>query len=148
MDSQVKVVGADIAYNQDCGTSGLSLRAGLTFYANEADVYKGLTFSVRKKIKGPVQPFVGLGVFGGEGFFDHSKLANHDGIDNDNDGVIDEPGEMETTKSLSVYAYPELGFIVEHEGFGFTMSARQYWGLGDGAQNAVVYNIGWIYVFK
>ena len=88
----------------------LSSRAGLSILASESadDIFSGGDLGVRYNFFGQgFSPFVGLGLFAG---WPPEEEAEHDAIDNDDDGYIDESGEKEEMKSPLVSVYPELGF--------------------------------------
>lgn len=90
--------------------SGASIRGGLSFYTTDEkrDLLTGAELGMRFHMGSTVAPFIGIG-----GFVCSSEErvhADNDGIDNDNDGVIDEAGETKNqVKDFIAGIYPEVG---------------------------------------
>jgi len=88
----------------------LSLSGGLSFLASEdlADLFTGLNVGARLNTPGPLQAFIGLGVF--LGYSKERASADNDWIDNDDDGFTDEYGEeKEIIDNVLGSIYPEAG---------------------------------------
>ena len=83
----------------------LEARGGLMGVAGtgDANLFGGLTAGLRIQTPSRLAPFAGVGAFLGGG----ERDATDDGIDNDNDCCIDEPGEDEDEYFASVF--PEVG---------------------------------------
>lgn len=89
-------------------TSYLTGRASLTGMVNDEDWYTGVDTGLRLQSPSRLAPFVGVGLFGGGA--KETVLADDDGIDNDDDGSIDERREKDTRFSGGLAAiYPEVG---------------------------------------
>lgn len=88
----------------------LSLRVGLALLASESfeDVFAGGNLGARYNFGKRFSPFIGFGVFAG--YSEETLSAEDDGIDNDEDGYIDESGEKkEVVDNVIGSIYPELG---------------------------------------
>ncbi len=96
-------------------TSWLTGRAALSGYYGDDEGFLGLEVGARLQTPTRVAPFVGVGTF--QGASRGVELADHDGLDNDDDWWIDEPGEDRSTvdRFLSV-VYPEVGAHVWIDG--------------------------------
>ena len=89
-------------------TSFLTGRVSLLGMVNDDDFFYGIDSGLRLQTPTRLAPFVGVGVFGG--LADEDVLADMDGIDNNDDGIIDEQGEESSRVSDSLAAiYPEVG---------------------------------------
>ncbi|MDA7977492.1 MAG: hypothetical protein MPJ50_01825 [Pirellulales bacterium] len=85
-------------------------RASFAWLTNSAadDSFLGVNLGARVQTPSRVAPFAGLGVFGG--YSEFSEVADSDGIDNDDNGFIDERGEEKESVDGALGAvYPELG---------------------------------------
>ena len=85
----------------------LEARGGLAGLVHDGDELKlsgGLSGSMRVQTPTRLAPFAGLGVYGG---WAGLKSAEDDGIDNDDNGWIDERGE--TANAFTVAVFPEVG---------------------------------------
>jgi hypothetical protein len=83
-------------------------RAALAGYVGPDDVYGGLDIGARLQTPTRIAPFVGIGAF--NGFSTGEERADDDGIDNDDDGLVDERREKRTTYDGWLSAiYPEVG---------------------------------------
>ena len=89
-------------------TSWLTGRAALAGYYGDSEGYGGADLGARLQTPTRIAPFVGIGTF--QGFSRGVRLADEDGLDNDNDGRLDEKGETDgyIDGFLSV-VYPEFG---------------------------------------
>lgn len=90
----------------------VSLRGSLATYIGETDGntegYGGLDMGIRFQTPSRIAPFVGVGIF--NGISKGTESANGDGIDNDDDGAIDERSERRSTVDGWMTAvYPEVG---------------------------------------
>lgn len=136
-EADSRVVGADLAYQTCAGRFG-SLRMGLSYYADDKFIYKGVTGAARFSFGSTVAPFVGAGLLAGTA--ERDVDASQDGVDNNGNGYIDEPYEKDTEYEASGFLYPEAGVSVQVGGAGFTVSARRYYGAefsGD-----LIYSVG------
>jgi hypothetical protein len=88
-------------------------------YDAERPVFGGVSVGLRTALAVPLSPYVGLGVYVGEN--EKEVPASHDKIDNDNNGLIDEPGEMRADNLLMTAIYPEVGWRLK---LGETFSLR------------------------
>lgn len=94
----------------------LTLRGSLATYIGESDDggtegYGGLDLGIRFQTPSRIAPFVGVGIF--NGISRGTESANGDGIDNDDDGAIDERNERRSTVDGWLTAiYPEVGLHV------------------------------------
>ncbi|TWT83474.1 hypothetical protein CA13_49390 [Planctomycetes bacterium CA13] len=89
-------------------TSYFTNRIGAVAAANDDDVYLGVETGIRLQAPTRLAPFVGLGLFAG--YAEETRLADNDGVDNDDNGWIDERGEEEDHFSGALAAvYPEIG---------------------------------------
>lgn len=89
-------------------TSYLTSRIGIIGAINDNDGYIGAETGLRLQTPTRLAPFVGAGLFGG--FASQSVPANNDGIDNDQDKIIDEFDEEQFRLSGSLIGvYPEIG---------------------------------------
>ncbi|MDB4614133.1 hypothetical protein OAH18_00445 [bacterium] len=90
----------------------VTLRGSLACYIGEkagnTEGYGGLDLGVRFQTPTRIAPFVGVGLF--NGFSKGTEAARGDGIDNDDDGFIDERNERKSTVDGWMTAvYPEVG---------------------------------------
>jgi len=70
--------------------------------------FAGVDIRARLQAPSRLAPFIGLGMFNGasRGEID----ATNDRTDNDDDGIVDEPGEKDwTLDAYTIAAYPEFG---------------------------------------
>ncbi len=75
---------------------------------NAGDFRIGGNLGTRLQTPTRIAPFVGLGLFGG--YSQEKVFAEDDRIDNDEDGLVDEPGEVEwELDDILLAAYPEVG---------------------------------------
>lgn len=77
-------------------------------YDKQDPVFGGVSVGMRTNVPLAFAPYLGAGVYVGQNEFE--VPAGHDGIDNDEDGVKDEPGEMATDNHLIAAVYPEAGW--------------------------------------
>lgn len=85
-------------------------RTSLSLFSAGAgdDTFFGLDLGTRLQVPARLAPFVGAGVY--VGFAEEEVLADHDRIDNNEDGFIDEYGETRDRMSGAFASiYPELG---------------------------------------
>lgn len=104
------VVAGDIGIEHFDVSDHVSVRGGLSFYATDEkpDVLTGFDLGLRLHAGAPISPFIGVGLFAGSS--EQEVPAENDGIDNNNDGFIDERGETETVvKDVMAAFYPEAG---------------------------------------
>ncbi len=124
-EQDIQLVGVDASLSR-CLDRYIEVRGGLSYYADSEFLYKGVTGSWRFRFGRAVSPYVGVGVLAG--FGEKEVEANNDGIDNDDDGFVDEADEEKTLYDASIYAYPEVGLEVMANGYGLMLSARKYYG--------------------
>lgn len=136
-EADSRVVGADLAYQSCAGRFG-SLRMGLSYYADDEFIYKGVTGAARFLFGSTVAPFVGVGLLAGTA--ERDLDASLDGVDNNGNGTIDEPYEKDTEYEASGFLYPEAGVSVQVGGAGFTVSARRYYGAAFSGD--LIYSVG------
>lgn len=88
-------------------TSFLSQRVGLLGYASQDEGYIGIDSGLRLQTPTRLAPFVGAGgLIGGS----RTVQTTPDGIDNDLDDFVDEPGEKASQiDHFLVAIYPEVG---------------------------------------
>lgn len=92
----------------------LSFRVGIACLASESfeDFFVGGTSGIRVNLfrKGSIiTPFVGVGIFGG--YSKNKVKADDDGVDNDDDGEVDESGEEDDViDDVIATIFPEAGF--------------------------------------
>ena len=87
--------------------SWLSQRLGFASYFSEEDGYLGLETSVRAQLPTRIAPFVGVGAIAG---VSRTVSDQPDGLDNDDDLLTDEPGELASSVDHVLGAvYPEAG---------------------------------------
>ncbi len=86
----------------------LTTRAALSVYYGDDEGFAGGDIGARLQTPTRIAPFVGIGTF--QGFSRGIRLADEDGLDNDDDGRWDEKGETDGYLDgfLSV-VYPEVG---------------------------------------
>lgn len=124
-ESESRIVGIDITYS-DCLNSYSNFRYGLSYYANDEFLYQGVTGAFRLSYGGMVSPYVSAGLLAGTA--ERSVVAEEDGLDNDGDNFIDEPGEEETFRDSNFFLYPEIGVAIYSKKIGLSLSARRYYG--------------------
>ncbi len=78
--------------------------SGLVHETGDHPLSGGMIGSARLQVPSRFAPFVGLGVYGG---WAGLESAEDDGIDNDDDTFVDEPGENDSAFALAVF--PEIG---------------------------------------
>ncbi len=89
-------------------TSWLSSRFALAVYGGDGEGRLGADLGARVQTPSRVAPFAGVGMF--LGARPHKDLADMDGLDNDDDGWIDEHGEDEwDLDNWLIAVYPEVG---------------------------------------
>ena len=91
----------------------ISVRGSLAFLLLEEndEILLGVNGGVRYNFGERFSPFVGLGMFVGSS--EEETPAEDDNIDNDNDGSIDEDGEViSETKDEMASIYPEAGLHI------------------------------------
>jgi len=108
--------------------NNLTLRAGLAMIASESfdDLFTGITTGARYAFDSPLTPFVGFGVFGG--YSKETVSATNDGVDNNNNGLVDEWGESDSRISaVLLSAYPEVGVhLWAGDNMRMTFSGKYY----------------------
>lgn len=88
-------------------------------YDAVAPVFGGVSIGLRTAWDVPLSPYLGAGIYVGEN--EKEISASKDNIDNDNDGFVDEAGEMTADNQLMTAIYPEVGWRIK---FGDTVALR------------------------
>lgn len=89
-------------------SSWTSVRASLVATRGDGEGRFGIDLGTRMQTPTRIAPFAGVGMF--LGARPHKELADMDGIDNDDDGTIDEFGEKSWDfDNWLVSVYPEVG---------------------------------------
>ena len=89
-------------------TDSISGRLGFAFFSSEqTELHGGLELGLRANFGATISPFIGAGLFLGQ--WTETIEANNDGIDNDDDYLIDEGDEEVEEVDYLVAAYPEAG---------------------------------------
>jgi hypothetical protein len=105
----------------------LEVGGGLTGVAGTgaSSAFVGPELRTRLVLPARVSPFVGVGAYAGVNWFD--EPAENDGIDNDDDLFVDEPGEKKDSVNGFLAVYPEVGAHLWANGtWRLTGSARYY----------------------
>ena len=90
------------------GTSWLTGRGALSGYYGHDEGFLGADLGFRLQTPTRIAPFVGVGTF--QGISRGVRLADEDGLDNDDDGRWDEKGETDGyIDGLLSVVYPEVG---------------------------------------
>ena len=106
-DADEPFVGAELG-TEAYATSWLTARAALATSIGDNEGYLGLDAGLRLQTPTRVAPFVGIGMF--HGASRGVELADWDGLDNDDDGLLDERGETKSGVDDWLSAvYPEVG---------------------------------------
>jgi hypothetical protein len=88
----------------------ISFKGCLSFLGSEGfnDIFGGADIGLRCGLGTRFSPFIGFGAFAG--YSEVTVSAQNDGIDNDNNGFIDEGGETkDVIKDTIASIYPETG---------------------------------------
>lgn len=130
----------------------LSIRGGIAFLASERfdDVFSGANLGVRLNLfsqKAVVSPFIGMGLFAG--YTKEEEGAEDDGIDNDDDGTIDESGEKkEIIEDVIGTVYPEVGIHIWASPTSRLTFSGKYNMTTEGRENDFwIYNMGFAFKF-
>ncbi|MBU1172749.1 MAG: hypothetical protein KKD44_24590 [Proteobacteria bacterium] len=130
----------------------LSLRGGIAFLASERfdDVFSGASAGFRLNLFAPkarVSPFIGMGIFAG--YTKEEEPAEDDGLDNDDDGTIDESGEKkEIIENVIGTIYPEAGLHIWVSPSSRLTFSNKYNFTSEGRENDFwIYNIGFAFKF-
>ncbi len=101
-------------------------RVGVSFFLSEnTGLHGGFEAGMRANAPGKIAPFIGAGLLIGSWSTD--ELADSDGIDNDDDGVVDEIGEEAEVTDYLLATYPEAGVhLWLTEAVRLTASYRYY----------------------
>lgn len=123
-------------------TAWLESRIALSGLIGSGDpwTYGGMSGGLRIQTPTRLAPFAGAGLFGGMGKVSWVR-ADGDGIDNDNDSFIDEPGETKEDYIFLGAAYPEVGLhfwltpsvrLTSSAAYYFTTAGRShdFWFIG------------------
>ncbi|MCA9268315.1 MAG: hypothetical protein KDA41_07580 [Planctomycetales bacterium] len=89
------------------GLAGMIAVDGDPSQSLSQNAFGGINLGVRAQSPTRVAPFVGGGVFAGASSY--YEPADSDGVDNDDDFFIDEPGEERETNDYFAAVYPEVG---------------------------------------
>ncbi len=131
-------------------SKNLSLRASLSFlaYENNDDILLGVNIGTRYNFGETFSPFIGLGMFGGSSSEDIP--AEDDNIDNDDDGSVDEDGEVETEiTDVMASIYPELGFhLWATDAIRMTFSTKYHITTKGRESDFQMYSLGFAFLFN
>ena len=105
-EGKVFSAGADLDEAR-AGLAGMIAVDGDPSQSLSQNAFGGINLGVRAQSPTRVAPFVGAGVFAGASSY--YELADSDGVDNDDDFFIDEPGEERETNDYFAAVYPEVG---------------------------------------
>lgn len=106
-DSDKPVIGGELGYEW-YKTSYFSQRVGGMVLFNGDLPYVGLDAGLRLQSPTRLAPFVGVGMF--NGIVPTYDEAEDDNVDNDDNGTVDEDGEMDwDIRGYTVAVYPEFG---------------------------------------
>lgn len=115
-DDDHAIFGGELGF-ESYAENWVSLRGSIATFVGESEGgngtegYGGLDLGVRFQTPSRIAPFVGVGLF--NGISKGTRSANGDGIDNDDDGFIDERNERKSTVDGWLTAvYPEVGVHV------------------------------------
>jgi hypothetical protein len=136
-DEEDAIAGMDVAYS-NCLSEFSNFRFGLSYFSDDGVAYEGFTASFRLQHGDTIVPFFGIGAL--VGFSEDSVPATNDGIDNNGDGFIDEPGETVTQREGNAFFYPEAGIAFYVNGIGASLSARQYF--GENLSGNIIHSLG------
>ncbi len=106
-DSGSAMGGAELGV-EGYAANWMTTRCAVSAFLGEDEGFAGLDLGVRVQAPTRIAPFVGIGTF--QGGSRGVELAHWDGVDNDDDGLIDEHGEKKSIVDgwLSTI-YPEVG---------------------------------------
>jgi hypothetical protein len=128
----------------------LMMKGGLGFLLSEnfKDVFVGTHLGMRLCVPGKISPFIGVGVFGG--YTKKEFNADDDGIDNDGDGKIDEPGEKDTEIDDVIGTfYPEAGINIWSSPTSCLTLSGKYNYTSKGRENDFwSFNFGFMFLFQ
>jgi opacity protein-like surface antigen len=137
-DEEGRIAGLDLS-GVVCTNRYQEYRVGISYFGNDDYLYEGVSGSARLRVGDGLSAFVGAGVLTGR-----AELADDvdsDGVDNDGDGSIDEPGEEQILDDYwSAFVYPEAGIALRGEHLGITLSARRFYGREFNGE--VIYSFG------
>jgi hypothetical protein len=106
---------------------GLSSRFGASlFISPNSKIFGNFDVGARASIPGVLSPFAGIGLFLGE-WPSYREDATSDHADNDNDGMIDEPGETRDTYDVLAGVYPEAGLQLNFDNDAFISVHVRYY---------------------
>ena len=135
---EARIAGLDAGI-VSCTARYFAVKAGVSYYGYDGDVFQGVTGSVRLQAGTVLIPYVGAGLLAGLASLDES--AADDGVDNDGDGNVDEPGEEIEIQDASAFLFPEVGLrFAPGRTFGLSITARRYYGREFTGE--VIYGIG------
>ncbi len=140
------IIGGTIGAIHNADHSSIIL--GFSFFAAEAaeDLLTGISIkyeyaAFRNKFSF-LNPYVGIGAFGGIATEKVNKENDH--IDNDDDGLVDEVGEEEDTVTDAMFAaYPEVGIhLTLAKPVVLSLAARYYFTTKGDLANNLAYLLG------
>ncbi len=125
----------------------ISYRGGLSiFLSHETDIHGGIEGGVRCLPPLPVSPFIGAGLFLGR--WTYYKSADNDGVDNDDDHVVDESGEQDAVRDYLFAVYPEVGvYLWLNDSTRLTGTLRYYVTTDGRESDRLMYGIGLGFAF-
>ena len=125
-----------------------SFMIGVEALSDDDDhTFGGATAGIRIKFPYFITPFAGIHFFAGT--YEEEVDADSDGVDNDEDGTIDEPNETKwVTEDTMVATCPEVGLMVYLDKFSqLVLSAKHYYTDKGRDSDFWVYGIGINIVF-
>ncbi len=136
-EKDLRIVGADAAV-VFCPSWFSGVRTGASYFADEKFAYQGVTGALRLQFGETLSPFIGAGML--LGMAGHEVDASTDGLDNNRNGQIDEPGEKYMKSEFSAVLYPEIGVAWYTRWVGIKLSARRYY--SSTFSGNIIYSIG------
>jgi hypothetical protein len=115
------------------GHAGLVGVAG----AGADNLFGGADVGLRVQPPTRLAPFVGIGAMGGISAFKErdDEIVDDDYNDNDDDGIVDEPGETTHEREALAAVYPEIGVHFWLNGLTRLTASGRYLVTSDGREN-------------
>jgi hypothetical protein len=115
---------------------------------SDKEYYGGINIGTRIKYSSFITPFLGAGIFSGYSF--ENKNAENDGIDNDNDNIVDEENEKKEVSDDVIFCfYPEAGFYFQFQNNSkIYFSAKYMISTEKEADNFYLFTIGFSFSYE